>query len=539
MHGSVSSVRSTVFATSDYLALTTDTSYLQPLKYIFAGCTVVFLGYSIRDDYVIRLLRENATEMNLFGPGPHFVITNDDVPVGSLRKIGYSLHLRPDHSAALTVLDYINQSIAPSPVIAASEKEDSELDKLAVAGSVPTGKTAYYISDVVPPEIFQDITAHGKDQEIEASFGLGFTDEELPFRGSTALHDITVGLICFDYVYLPLAALALVHDLLGSQLFWELIEADVIRFVHNVAQVGVLFLPKEPIGDIGNVTQRARDGVSPRPLSDIIRRTLRPVPGKEKEAEDLFAKLEARTAIYRRADEINLPSLIRSALLMPAVSRLLGIGDAILPTQAPRWLKFPYLRLGHLVQTAALCSEYGIQAAKVSFGGAQLTSAAFGVQPAELYADHLASYVSSGLFNSDLGAMVYRDAQIVKRILRFRESAEGGSFRREIRQVLATESGREFNASVNAGLSQTIPIEVLQRARDRLLVLMTESARVASVSAVWSNVLQSDSITRRWRIRSKQILVGMCTSRGIGKNDPCICGSGEQLHLCCLAPLRR
>ena len=126
----------------------------------------------------------------------------------------------------------------------------------------------------------------------------------------------------------------------------------------------------------------------------------------------------------------------------------------------------------------------------------------------------------------------------MKRILRFRESAEGELFRREVGHVLAVERGREFNASVNDGLSRAIPVDILRRAHDKLVTLMTESARVTAVPAVWGNVPHSDSITRRWRARSEKMLIEICTARGIGKNDPCICGSGEKLRLCCLPPLR-
>ncbi len=248
-------------------------------------------------------------------------------------------------------------------------------------------------------------------------------------------------------------------------------------------------------------------------------------------------ELERRTVVYERADEIGLPSLVRSALLMPEVSRLLGIGDAILPTKAPRWLRYPYLRLAHLVQTAALCAEYRIQAAKLPFGGACLTSAAFGVQPAELQADHLASYLSSGNFNSDLGALLLQDMSILRTILRFRNSPGGESFRREVGQVLAVESGREFNASVNAGLKRTIPLDLLQRAHDQMLRLMTASAKMTPVPAVWGDARQSDTSTRYWRAKSQKMLLEMCAARGIGRNDPCICGSGEKLRLCCLPPL--
>lgn len=541
LHGSISAVQGTVFTDADYGSLINDSSYLQTLKYIFTGCTVIFLGYGIRDAYVIRLLEEDAEEKDLFGSGPHFAVTNDSVLVGSVRRIRYDISLHPDHKAALSVLDYIAQSATP-PVVSLADPKGPVTEPDETAGIVvPSDKSAYYVSDLMPPGTFQtsqEITAKGGAGEIEASFGLGFTNDEIPFTQSTALHDIVVGLVCFDFVYLPFSALGAAHNLLGSELFWELIRLDALRFVHNETNTGVLFRKGEALGDVGNVRGGTREGPEPPPLPELIRTVLSPAPGKEKEAERLFDTLERRTAVYRRAIEINLPALVRSALMMPAVSRLLGIGDAILPTQAPRWLRYPYLRLVHLVQTAALCTEYRIQAAKVPFGGVQLTTAAFGVQSQDWQADHIASYISSGTYNSDLGALVYRDMSLVRGILRFRDSATGGSFRREIRQALAVESGREFNASVNAGLSQTIPREVLQRAQDKLIKLMTANGRITPVPAVWGNALQSDASTRFWRAKSQKILVEMCASRGIGKNDPCICGSGEKLRLCCLPPLR-
>ena len=544
LHGSVSSVQSMIFTTSDYATLLADSSYTQTLKYIFASCTVVFLGYGVRDSYVIRLLGENATDMELFGPGPHFVVTNNPVPVGSLRAIRYSLKIKSDHSATLSVLDTIIQSATTkAPTATVPGGTDALEHETNVPLRVPASKTAYYISDLLPPGTWstsQEITAQGAGAVIEAAFGLGFTNDEIPFAVSTALHDLVVGLVCFDYTYLPLMALGQLFIMVGEDLVRDLVRADALRFIHSETKLGIVFRSGAAIGDIGNVTLQGMKGPgTTEPLSSRIRKILHSVPGKEKEAELLFGELERRTAAYSRGVEINLPSLVRGALLMPAVSRLLGIGDAILPSQTPRWLKYPYLRLAHLVETATLCAEYGIQAAKVPFGGPQLTTAAFGVQPAELQADHMASYASSGRYNSDLGALVYRDVSILRNILWFRGSADGESFRREVGQVLDLGSGREFNVSVNAGLSRTIPPNVLQRAQDKLLMLMTESARIAPVPAVWGNVAQSDSITKLWRAKSERMLLEMCDSRGIGKDDPCICESGEKLRLCCLTPLRR
>lgn len=547
LHGSVSSIQSTVFSTDDYNVLMQDQPYLQTLKYIFTSCTVVFLGYSVSDDYVIRLLQQNTAEMNLFGSGPHFVVTNDPIRVDSLHQIKYLIKIHPDHRAVLSILDIIAESATPgnllSSLVEASEStESTESEDTTPKETVPAGRTAYYLSDFAAPgtwQTSQEITAKGEDEKvIEGSVGLGFTNDEVPFRQSTALHDLVVALVCFDYIYLPLSALTPVFSVLGEDLLRELLRQDVLRFIHNISEVAILFQPNTAVGNIASLTLKTKDNGVPEPLSDRIRRMLDPVPGKEHEAQQLFEELERRTTIYRRADEINFPSLVRSALLMPAVSRLLGIGDAVLPSQVPKWLRYPYLRLAHLVQTAGFCAEYGIQAVKVPFGGVQLITAAFGVQGAESYADNVASYVSSGAFNSDLGALVYQDMRIIKTILNFRSSSAGESFRREVGQTLAFESGREFNASVNAGLRRTIPDNILQQARDQLLRLMTKSARVTPVPAVWGDARQSDTTTRYWRAKSQKILLEMCAARGIGKNDRCICESGEKLRLCCLPPLR-
>jgi hypothetical protein len=527
--------------TSDYQALLADKSYMGPLRYIFTGCSVVFLAYGLQDSYVLGLLGENATEMNLFGPGPHFAVTNDPVPISSIHRIRYPIKLHADHRAALRVLDNISQSSSPRAVTGVGAGGNA--DEPTAVDRVALGKTAYFISDLSAPGTWStatEVTAKGETEgkEIEASFGLGFTNEEVPFRVSTALHDLAVALICFDYVYLPLTASARALVVLGEDIFRTLLEQDAIRFIHDTAEVGVLFNLQEAIGRIGSVTAREQEGTGPQSVSVILHRWFNAVPGKEEGAQTFLNLVERRTTIYRRSVEIDLPALTRDALQMPRVRKLLGIGDAILPTQTPRWLRFSYLRLAHLVQTAALCTDYGIQAAKVPFGGVHLTSAAFGVQATDWRAEHLASYVLAGPFNSDLGAFLQQDSSIMRNILRFRTSVPGASFRQEVGQALAIDGGREFNASVNAGLSRLIPIEVLQKGRDRLVTLMTESARITPVPAVWGSALQSDSCTQLWRAKSQKILLEMCNARGIGKNDPCICESGEVFRLCCLPPLR-
>ncbi len=268
LHGSVSSIKSTIFATSDYAQLAADPRYLEPLKFIFTGYTVVFLAYGVRDAYVVRLLQDNAAEMDLFGSGPHFVVTNYDVPVDSLRRIGYAIKLHPDHRAALSVLDIIGQSVSPKEpaTVTAPKGDPAEPIGTSLIGVVPTGKTAYYVSDLAAPgtwQTSQEITAEGNGgYKIEGAFGLGFTNDEVPFREATALHDMAVALICFDYLYLSLSALPRAFAVLGEGLLRELVRQDILRLIHSQAEVGILFHATEAMGSLGNVTVRARKGRS-------------------------------------------------------------------------------------------------------------------------------------------------------------------------------------------------------------------------------------------------------------------------------------
>jgi len=193
--------------------------------------------------------------------------------------------------------------------------------------------------------------------------------------------------------------------------------------------------------------------------------------------------------------------------------------------------------MAHLVHTGAICSKLEIQAAKVPFGGTQLVSAAFGVQLGTEWAERVASYGITGRFDTNLGALIIQNPQLLQNILRFRRSSEGKSFRKEIGETLKREPGAEFTASVNAGIERNISSNILQRGHDKFQSLMTDSAKFTPVPVVWGDLLHSDNSTKLWRRKSYRMLLDMCQKRGIRKEDPCICGSGEKLRLCCLRPL--
>jgi hypothetical protein len=538
LHGSRSTVESTVFTHDDYEALRADTAYINTLRLIFSLGTVVFLGYSVSDQYVIDLLTDNARDLSLFGTGPHFVVSSEFKGSTTLRQIKYSLKRFADHRSALTVLDLIRQGEARRAELSARGPVPEETAKPAS----PLGaKTAYFISDVMPPGTWNSSVIaqlEAKDgRRVEMTIGLGFTNNEIPLQLSTAHHDVVVGLICFDFVYFSLAAVGRVHALLGSEVFWQAMKTGIIRFVHLQHEPAIMCETDSIIGNVGLVSISNATG-QVEPPGALIRRLITPASGKESVAETLFSELESKVEVFGEADKMELASLARGSVMMPEVARLLGIGEAILPTQVPKWLAFPYLRMAHLVHTGLVCDRLGILAAQIPFGGARLTSAAFGVQSSSESADSYASYVLSGRFDADLGAALVVQPAILRNILHFRNTAEGEAFRREIRDQLRTNAASEFSASVNAGLKKNIPLDVLQKAKDKLSSLLTENTKISPVPAVWTNALQSDSATRLWRAKSRSTLLDLAKQRGIRGDDACICGSGDKLRLCCLLPLR-
>jgi hypothetical protein len=541
LHGSRGAIESTVFTHDDYEALKADTAYINTLRLIFSLGTVVFLGYSISDQYVIHILSDNARDMSLFGTGPHFVVSSDFRGNTTLRKIGYSLKRFADHRSALTVLDVIRQVETRKAELSARVVPVRTEAPAAKPVSPLGAKTGYFISDVMPLGTWSSSSTAqlgAKDgRTVEMTVGLGFTNDELPLQFSTAYHDVVVGLICFDFVYFSLAAIGRVHALLGSELFWQVVKGDVVRFVHLKHEPAIVSVDGSIIGDVGLISIADATGQIEH-SGALIRRLITPAPGKESAAETLFSELESKVEVFDEADKMELASLARASVMMPEVARLLGIGEAILPAQVPKWLTFPYLRMAHLVHTGLVCNQLGIQAAQIPFGGARLTSAAFGVQSSSESADSYASYVLSGRFDTDLGAALVGRPAIFQNILHFRNTGEGEAFRREIRDQLLTNAASEFSASVNAGLRKNVPHGVLQNAKDKLSSLLTENIKISTVPAVWTNALHSDNATWLWRAKSRAAFLSLAKQRGVRRDDPCLCGSGDKLRLCCLLPLR-
>ncbi len=256
LHGSVGSVESVIFSSRDYQKLVGETEYLRTLEALFARATVVFIGYSLRDKYVLDLFASNCGARHLFGDGPHFLVEADESPSSppslpeSIKTIRYLPEPHSDHRSAMTVLDIIRVvGDSGGHLWFAREDESRRVNNGFVS--------AYFISDVIPPGTWtssQSLELAGTSGLTpNAIVGQGFIDSELPDKVSHAMYDLTVGLLSFDRLYFPLSRASRLHDLLGSARFWDLVKAGIFRFIYFEQEPVVMFKSREAVdsGDIG------------------------------------------------------------------------------------------------------------------------------------------------------------------------------------------------------------------------------------------------------------------------------------------------
>jgi len=541
LHGSISTVESAVFSTADYQSLTKDTGYLHLLRSLFANSNVVFLGYSVRDDYVVRTLIEAIGERQLFGAGEHFVVTSSNAPLPSkhLRCIQYLASPSSDHRASLQVLEIIREASKHLTKVPSVPKDSINLKK--------ERETIYYIADLLPPgtwQTSQTLRIKGlTGNEHEMLVGSGYVDGEVKAGGYSAMHDIVVGLLCFDKIYFSLNSLGKVHTLLGPENFWRLVEAEALRMVLFRDQPALIYatpgahaggeLGSIELGGLGSTDSE----IARMKVDEYIRRSLTALPGKEQEANQLFDRL---AACVTELPASNVPGKVRSALVHPSLRRILGISGGTSASAIPRWVAFPVLRLASVIETAECCQYLNAVATRLLWGSERLAGAAFSVASSQAWTDEAASYVLTGRFNSDVGALIEQDSSILLGILAFRESQAGASFRKEVAERLSTNDAGELLAAVNSGLRQSIPISTLETARDQLSGLFVPRDPLSRMTpAVWGDLRNGDQRLGQWRQRSRFLLEQTCTQLGVGPYDQCPCGSGEKLKFCCQEALRQ
>ena len=198
LHGSVSDLQSTVFTTEDYNNLLRDPNYIAFLERILTITSVIFIGYGMQDDHVVSTLRRNHNVANLFGDGPHFAVLPSESAAlpSSVRVVRYTPEPHKDHRSSISVIEELRflrtQQLDSLP----SPGHDAEASR--------QNRSAHLLSHIYPPGTWNtSSTLNIKDQagaEKQLIIGTGFSEAELPDNRSTAMHDLIVGLLCFDQV---------------------------------------------------------------------------------------------------------------------------------------------------------------------------------------------------------------------------------------------------------------------------------------------------------------------------------------------------
>jgi hypothetical protein len=481
--------------------------------------------------HVIDLCNSNSELNNIFGDGPHFIITsqNNIVPPDNIKIVRYITDIHADHRSSIQVIDIIKFALKSHINILQTTCQNMNINK-------DNRKiiSAYYISDIFPPGKWTTsetlIVSNGKAITV----GLGFVDNEMINSESTAMHDLAVGLICFEKVYFPLLSLNKVHELLGYELFWQLVDEDTLVFIKADALPCMIFPSEKTIinGDLGLVIPGTSE-TEPISVDEIIRRKLIPIPGVENKIEKLFSKLKQNVFTIEQKELDPVPHLVRGCLLHPEIRQLLGFSDSIIQSKIPKWLMFPTLRLAQIVHDAFICRYKKIPAIKIPYGSPTLIGTAFAMADAINWVDEAANYIVAGKHMIDIGKIIINNPEILKMIIKFRETKEAENIRNEILGCLEINEGSEFEISINAGMKKVLPTIMLENARERFSDLLFAEKQKITTPAIWINKNYSDELIKKWRKKSADIFRNYCKENNISKYDYCPCGSGEKYKFCC------
>lgn len=543
LHGTVSAVESMVFSTADYEQIRDNSGYLGAVRRLFTDSTVLFLGYSLRDEHILNLIREAEIDCPLFGSGPHFIGTSTEpggLP-GTVKRIRYAVsNPQSDHRGALLVVEAIpewqrqgrashEQSIGPNVI-------------------ARVHKSTYFIGDILPSSEWQTsqsmIVSGGDGQRHEMVVGPGYVNGEIVVDGYQSLHDLIVGLVCFDIVLVPIDSIGRLHELLGGDVLWALTDAGAIQVVVPPSEAVTMFIePGALVGHIGAInlmsSEGRSEGVRPISIAERIAKQISAVPGQERLAEIQLQRLEQSVVdLSGEHSSESFLAMTRGALMHPTIRSMLGISHGTPRGSIPRWLAYPILRLAEVTRRGVICQKLNVDATRLGFGSEKLASVAFSSAPGEEWADSAASYTLTGRFNSNLGLLAHKNPEVVRSILAFRESQHGEVFRREIAERLVSNEGGEVFASMNAGLQKALPYGALQKARDQFSGLFVSGvAGEANNPALFGDLRNADERIRGWRKHSLLRLKQVAAEHKLEAYRPCPCGSGESFKFCCLAAL--
>ena len=143
----------------------------------------------------------------------------------------------------------------------------------------------------------------------------------------------------------------------------------------------------------------------------------------------------------------------------------------------------------------------------------------------------------TGKFNSDVGSIVSKNPALLAKLLEFRASQNGENFRREIFELLQSDSGAQVAVAVNAGLKNILTPAMLENAKNQFSGLFTSEHNVEMLPAVWGDLQNGEARIAKWRERSRLMLQQEILKHKWSPYASCPCGSGESLKFCCLEAL--
>jgi len=529
LHGSISSVQSAVFTTQDYDTLMRDGTFIEVLRSLLTTCSVVFIGYSLRDQYLFTLLARTAKLLSLFGDGPHFLVSAEDrvdLPE-SVNIIRYRTDFHTDHRSCILAVELLRR---PSEEVNALQYD---------RGTVAPLQSAHFLSDFYPGGTWSTSQTLGLKREdgtdSELMVGPAWTIEELPEPTATAAFDLAVGLICFDRVVFPIDCVGRAHQVLGGALFWHLVAEDLVQFVQWEGIDGVMFVP--PLTACGSlVTGKVP---SHTPMS-VITRQLGPVPGREQWAGAQFDLLAGKVKLVDLSGTLNFADVCNGLLVSPLTRSTLGLSEATPLGQIPRWTAGPALRLAQIARVGAACQMLGLSSMKLMTGASQVAQIAFSAVAGGVMAQEVAAYTLTGQFGVIPEGAFGGDPQVWNSILAFRDSNEGTNLRSCVLKYLEANQGAEIVASVDASLRQALPYRLIDAARQRMsALLLARPGGLGVTPGIWSDASRLWNGPSAWRSRSKILLDSYLREHRLGPYELCPCGSCEKVRFCCQAALEQ
>ena len=531
IHGCISVIDSLVFTESEYKEVIKNNEYLKNLKELLSKYSVLFIGYSLQDEYILKQFNDSNSNNSHYLCSSKKKITH--LP-NNINHIRYPVDVFDDHRCALRILRLMISTlgIKEAKITNHSNKKNNSLNN-------SNTESSYYISDIIAPGTWTS----SQTVSFEKGFittGMGFNQSEIPKITSSSLQDLAIGVMCFDKTYIKIEMLSKVKNLIGDLLLEKLLKENILNLIHPESQPIILHKNHDDILSVGNANM-IRNCITNtgKPLSkeEYINKVLISNPGKEKDAKVFIDKVTKETTTISQDKLHPMAEMTRDLLNYPDVISTLGMSLGTPEKTIPNWLMFPVQRLSYLILDSLICKEIGASSYKSSLGGIELLSATFGIFSSEKYIDDMARYTISGNYESNLDLIATNDPEILNSIIKFRDTQSGIDFRKEIKDNLDSNDSNEFISSINGAMKQHISTSALQKASNKFREIL--SSEKTTLPTILSSSEVGDNCVNLWKKRGKKMLEGICNSKGIEPYDKCPCGSGEKLKFCCHEALNR